>query len=130
MPKRKSIANFNRFQLWSFFYQTLININFNKKKSKKYTNTFFHSITSPAKLNSTKHECFWRRSNKLKPFWNSVNEPVPVLESLSSALLSSEYEFALARSLAMPECPVVPFFGAFLRELREVIAFESKVNRF
>lgn len=68
------------------------------------------------------------RSNKLKPFWHSINDPVPVLENLSSALLSAEYEFTLARALAMPECPVVPFFGAFLRELREVIASESKVN--
>lgn len=50
------------------------------------------------------------------------------MEYLSSALLSSEYERALARALAMPECPVVPFFGAFLRELREVIACETKVN--
>ncbi|CAK9829884.1 1-phosphatidylinositol 4,5-bisphosphate phosphodiesterase epsilon-1 [Anthophora retusa] len=66
------------------------------------------------------------KSNKLKPFWQSVNEPVPVLESLSSALLPPEYEFALARALAMPECPVVPFFGAILRELREVIASEAK----
>ncbi|XP_074103841.1 1-phosphatidylinositol 4,5-bisphosphate phosphodiesterase epsilon-1 isoform X1 [Cotesia typhae] len=66
------------------------------------------------------------KSNKLKPFWQSVNEPLPVLEYLSSALLSSEYERALARALAMPECPVVPFFGAFLRELREVI---SSVNK-
>ncbi|KAG7213017.1 hypothetical protein KM043_002353 [Ampulex compressa] len=66
------------------------------------------------------------KSNKLKPFWHSVNEPIPVLEYLSSALLSSEYEQALARALAMPECPVVPFFGAFLRELREVIASETK----
>ncbi|XP_034937622.1 1-phosphatidylinositol 4,5-bisphosphate phosphodiesterase epsilon-1-like [Chelonus insularis] len=60
------------------------------------------------------------KSNKLKPFWQSVNEP-PVLEYLSSALLSSEYERALARALAMPECPVIPFFGTFLRELREAI---------
>ncbi|KZC15118.1 1-phosphatidylinositol 4,5-bisphosphate phosphodiesterase epsilon-1 [Dufourea novaeangliae] len=66
------------------------------------------------------------KSSKLKPFWHTVSEPIPVLESLSSALLSAEYEFALARALAMPECPVVPFFGAFLRELREVIATESK----
>ncbi|XP_015590026.1 1-phosphatidylinositol 4,5-bisphosphate phosphodiesterase epsilon-1 isoform X2 [Cephus cinctus] len=66
------------------------------------------------------------KSNKLKPFWQSVNEPLPVLEYLSSALLSSEYERALARALAMPECPVVPFFGAFLRELREAIASASK----
>ncbi|XP_076629671.1 1-phosphatidylinositol 4,5-bisphosphate phosphodiesterase epsilon-1 isoform X2 [Colletes latitarsis] len=66
------------------------------------------------------------KSNKLKPFWHSVNDPIPVLENLSSALLSPEYDLALARALAMPECPVIPFFGAFLRELREVIASESK----
>ncbi|XP_028982288.1 1-phosphatidylinositol 4,5-bisphosphate phosphodiesterase epsilon-1 [Diachasma alloeum] len=66
------------------------------------------------------------KSNKLKPFWQSINEPLPVLEYLSSALLSSEYERALSRALAMPECPVVPFFGAFLRELREVIASVAK----
>lgn len=72
--------------------------------------------------------CLRCRSNKLKPFWHGVNERIPVMEYLSSALLSSEYERALARALAMPECPVVPFFGAFLRELREVIACEMKVN--
>ncbi|XP_043491722.1 1-phosphatidylinositol 4,5-bisphosphate phosphodiesterase epsilon-1-like isoform X2 [Polistes fuscatus] len=66
------------------------------------------------------------KSNKLKPFYPSVSEPIPVLEYLASALLSSEYEHALARALAMPECPVVPFFGAFLRELREVNANEYK----
>ncbi|XP_066603951.1 1-phosphatidylinositol 4,5-bisphosphate phosphodiesterase epsilon-1-like isoform X2 [Prorops nasuta] len=68
------------------------------------------------------------KSNKLKPFWQSVSEPIPVLEHLSSALLSSDYERALARALAMPECSVVPFFGAFLRELREVIASETKYS--
>ncbi|KAK0163915.1 hypothetical protein PV328_002600 [Microctonus aethiopoides] len=66
------------------------------------------------------------KSPKLKPFWQSVNEPLPVLEYLSSALLSSEYERALSRALAMPECPVVPFFGAFLRELREVLTSITK----
>ncbi|XP_043265479.1 1-phosphatidylinositol 4,5-bisphosphate phosphodiesterase epsilon-1-like isoform X2 [Colletes gigas] len=66
------------------------------------------------------------KSNKLKPFWHSVNDSIPVLENLSSALLSPQYDLALARALAMPECPVIPFFGAFLRELREVIASESK----
>lgn len=113
------LSNFNRYH----------SISRKKKNTQINDNPIFHP--NHFKSNSTKHDQrFWRRSNKLKPFWNSVNEPVPVLESLSSALLSSEYEFALARSLAMPECPVVPFFGAFLRELREVIAFESKVNRF
>ncbi|XP_076173797.1 1-phosphatidylinositol 4,5-bisphosphate phosphodiesterase epsilon-1 isoform X3 [Ptiloglossa arizonensis] len=66
------------------------------------------------------------KCSKLKPFWHSVNEPTPILENLSSALLSPEYDFALARALAMPECPVIPFFGAFLRELREVISSETK----
>ncbi|KAL1122754.1 hypothetical protein AAG570_003081, partial [Ranatra chinensis] len=64
------------------------------------------------------------KSNKLKPFWLSITEkePVPVLEFLSTALLSVEYERALSRALGMPECRVVPFFGAFLRDLREILA--------
>lgn len=63
------------------------------------------------------------RSDKLKPFWLSIaeKESLPVLEFLSAALLSAEYERALHRALAMPECKVVPFFGAFLRELREIV---------
>lgn len=36
--------------------------------------------------------------------------------------MSAEYDRALSRALAMPECPVVPFFGAFLRELREILS--------
>lgn len=47
---------------------------------------------------------------------------MPLLDFLSAALLSAEYERALGRALAMPECHVVPFFGAFLRELREILA--------
>ena len=64
------------------------------------------------------------RSNKLKPFWLSITEKeaLPILDFLSAALLSAEYERALGRALAMPECHVVPFFGAFLRELREILA--------
>ncbi|XP_060525896.1 1-phosphatidylinositol 4,5-bisphosphate phosphodiesterase epsilon-1-like isoform X2 [Cylas formicarius] len=64
------------------------------------------------------------KSNKLKPFWLSITEKdtLPVLNFLSAALLSVEYERALSRALAMAECPVVPFFGAFLRELREILA--------
>ncbi|CAG9861173.1 unnamed protein product [Phyllotreta striolata] len=64
------------------------------------------------------------KSNKLKPFWLSITEKetLPVLDFLSAALLSAEYDRALSRALAMPECPVVPFFGAFLRELREILA--------
>lgn len=64
------------------------------------------------------------RSNKLKPFWLSITEKetLPVLDFLSAALLSAEYDRALSRALAMAECPVVPFFGAFLRELREILS--------
>ncbi|KAJ8673907.1 hypothetical protein QAD02_005169, partial [Eretmocerus hayati] len=67
-----------------------------------------------------------RSNHKLKPFWQSVNDKIPVLEYISSALLSSDYEHALARALAMPECHVVPFFGAIIRELREVVLHASK----
>ncbi|KAF7286706.1 hypothetical protein GWI33_004332 [Rhynchophorus ferrugineus] len=64
------------------------------------------------------------KSNKLKPFWLSITEKdtLPILNFLSAALLSAEYERALSRALSMAECPVVPFFGAFLRELREILA--------
>ncbi|XP_053623157.1 1-phosphatidylinositol 4,5-bisphosphate phosphodiesterase epsilon-1-like isoform X2 [Plodia interpunctella] len=63
------------------------------------------------------------KSNKLKAFWFSISdEPIPVLDFLSAALLSAEYERALGRALAMPECRLIPFFGAFLRELREILA--------
>ncbi|XP_024084473.1 1-phosphatidylinositol 4,5-bisphosphate phosphodiesterase epsilon-1-like isoform X1 [Cimex lectularius] len=64
------------------------------------------------------------KSNKLKPFWLSITEkePVPTLDFLSAALLSVEYERALNRALAMPECRVVPFFGSFLRDLRDILS--------
>lgn len=88
---------------------------------------YCHTVTQNLTANEMCIYIF--RSNKLKPFWHIVNETIPVLEYLSTALLSSEYERALARALAMPECPVVPFFGAFLRELREIIATDTKVNR-
>lgn len=67
---------------------------------------------------------FIDRSNKLKPFWLSITEKetLPVLDFLSAALLSAEYDRALSRALGMAECPVVPFFGAFLRELREILS--------
>ncbi|XP_072943181.1 1-phosphatidylinositol 4,5-bisphosphate phosphodiesterase epsilon-1-like [Epargyreus clarus] len=62
------------------------------------------------------------KSNKLKSFWFSISdEPLPTLDFLSAALLSAEYERALGRALAMPECRLIPFFGAFLRELREIL---------
>ncbi|CAG9818280.1 unnamed protein product [Phaedon cochleariae] len=67
------------------------------------------------------------KSNKLKPFWLSITEKetLPVLDFLSAALLSAEYDRALSRALSMTECPVVPFFGAFLRELREILAAQE-----
>ncbi|ENN78053.1 hypothetical protein YQE_05489, partial [Dendroctonus ponderosae] len=63
-------------------------------------------------------------SNKLKPFWLSITEKdtLPILNFLNAALYSVEYDRALSRALAMAECPVVPFFGAFLHELREILA--------
>lgn len=33
-----------------------------------------------------------------------------------------EYDRALSRALTMPDCRVVPFFGAFLRDLRDILA--------
>ncbi|XP_014219274.1 1-phosphatidylinositol 4,5-bisphosphate phosphodiesterase epsilon-1-like isoform X2 [Copidosoma floridanum] len=69
---------------------------------------------------------FDTQSHGLKPHWHSICDKVPVLDWLSSALVSSEYEIALERALAMPECPVVPFFGVFLRELREIYSNTSK----
>ncbi|XP_013163517.1 PREDICTED: 1-phosphatidylinositol 4,5-bisphosphate phosphodiesterase epsilon-1-like [Papilio xuthus] len=63
------------------------------------------------------------KSKKLKAFWFTVSdEPLPVLDFLSAALLSAEYERALGRALAMSECRLIPFFGAFLRKLREILA--------
>lgn len=72
---------------------------------------------------------FFHRSNKLKTFYQSVSDTIPILENLSAALLHSEYENALERALALSTCPVVPFFGAFLRELRDVVALNSKVRK-
>ncbi|KAK4881726.1 hypothetical protein RN001_005045, partial [Aquatica leii] len=70
------------------------------------------------------------KSNKLKPFWLSITEKetLPILDFLSAALLSAEYDRALSRALSMAECPVVPFFGAFLRELREILAAQPTMH--
>lgn len=50
-----------------------------------------------------------------------------MLKFLSAALMSAEYDRALSRALAMTECRVVPFFGAFLRELRDILASASSL---
>lgn len=78
-------------------------------------------------LQCSEEKYFCSRSNKLKPFWLSITEKetLPILDFLSAALLSAEYDRALSRALAMAECPVVPFFGAFLRELREILSAPS-----
>lgn len=49
-----------------------------------------------------------------------------MLDFLSAALLSAEYDRALSRALGMAECPVIPFFGAFLKELREIVQSSNK----
>jgi len=38
-----------------------------------------------------------------------------------------EYETALERTLRIPTCPVVPFFGAYLKELRSTLNTASLV---
>lgn len=73
-----------------------------------------------------------RRSDKLKPFWLSLeNEHLPTLDFLTHALLGGaglgetppgvHYQEALHRALKMPQCPVVPFFGAFLQDLSRIL---------
>ena len=103
---------------------------------------------------SLSSDCVLCRSNKLKPFWLSLHEKedvVPTLDVLTSALLGDkerldgekseaggtgesalgwsapEYEAALGRALKIPTCPVVPFFGAYLKELRGVLETPSLV---
>jgi phosphatidylinositol phospholipase C epsilon len=60
------------------------------------------------------------------------DEDLSTLHFLSAALLSrqmtNEYKEALSRSLDIPECRVVPFFGGFLRDLRALfIALPSVI---
>ncbi|KAJ9590342.1 hypothetical protein L9F63_027819, partial [Diploptera punctata] len=68
------------------------------------------------------------KSNKLKPFWLSITEKeaLPILDFLSAALLSAEYERALGRALAMPECHVVPFLEHFCENCARFLAANSK----
>lgn len=49
-------------------------------------------------------------------------EKVPLFYYLTDALLStSQYDTILQKALAMPDCPVVPFFGSFMREIRKIM---------
>ncbi|XKL64543.1 hypothetical protein PGB90_004629 [Kerria lacca] len=61
------------------------------------------------------------KSIKLKPFWLSLAEKesqgVPLLDWLVKVLQSSRYEEALTTALQIPQCPVIPFFGSFIKEL-------------
>ncbi|CAG7724464.1 unnamed protein product [Allacma fusca] len=91
------------------------------------------------------------KSSKLKPFWLSLHEKehvVPTLDVLTKALLGEkvrmdgekadagendfqwsapEYDSALQRALKIPTCLVVPFFGAYLKELRVILSTPSLV---
>ncbi|XP_050438662.1 uncharacterized protein LOC126844474 isoform X2 [Adelges cooleyi] len=64
------------------------------------------------------------RSEKVRSFMQTVmeKEKVPFLDFLNETMLfPARYEGALKRALAMADCPVVPFFGTFLREIRQVM---------
>lgn len=64
------------------------------------------------------------RSEKIRPFMQTVleKEKVPLFHYLTDGLLSDpQYETVLQRALAMPDCPVVPFFGSFMREIRKIM---------
>ncbi|GBM57044.1 1-phosphatidylinositol 4,5-bisphosphate phosphodiesterase epsilon-1, partial [Araneus ventricosus] len=66
-------------------------------------------------------------SEKLKPFWLSLPEKdnIPCLEMLTNALLtpklSPEYCSAVERALSSPHSRVIPFFGTFLREIKDIL---------
>lgn len=49
-------------------------------------------------------------------------EKVPLLQYLTDSLLSNtKYENTVSKALAMPDCPVVPFFGSFMRDIRKIM---------
>ncbi|CAL1293730.1 unnamed protein product [Larinioides sclopetarius] len=67
------------------------------------------------------------KSEKLKPFWLSLPEKdnIPCLEMLTNALLtpklSPEYCSAVEKALSSPHSRVIPFFGTFLREIKDIL---------
>ncbi|KAG8182202.1 hypothetical protein JTE90_004139 [Oedothorax gibbosus] len=67
------------------------------------------------------------KSEKLKPFWLSLPERdhIACLDMLGAALLSPrlspEYCGAVEKALSSPRARVLPFFGTFLRELKDVL---------
>lgn len=49
-------------------------------------------------------------------------EKVTLFYFLTDALMSAQqYENILEKAMAMPDCPVVPFFGSFMREIRNIM---------
>ena len=71
----------------------------------------------------------FNRSEKLKPFWLSIEQKdeEPFLrKKLSQILLtleepSEEYRTAVIRALDIPHSKTIPFFGAFLRDLKTIL---------
>jgi len=64
------------------------------------------------------------RSEKIKPFVQTVleKENVPLFHYLTDAMMStSQYESTVKKALAIPDCPVVPFFGYFMRDIRKIM---------
>ncbi|GIY69208.1 hypothetical protein CDAR_370871 [Caerostris darwini] len=67
------------------------------------------------------------KSEKLKPFWLSLPEKdnISCLEMLTNALLtpklSMEYCSAIEKALSSPRSRVIPFFGTFLREIKDIL---------
>ncbi|KAF2345252.1 Ras guanine-nucleotide exchange factors catalytic domain [Trinorchestia longiramus] len=90
-----------------------------------------HECWNLGNFNSAMEILMGLKSDKLKPFWLSLeNEHLPTLDFLTVALLGLDpnssspgphYLAALDRALKMQQCPVVPFFGAFLQQLNKIL---------
>lgn len=65
------------------------------------------------------------RSEKIRSFMQTVleKEKVPLYNYLTEALLSTSvaYGETIQRAMAIPDCPVVPFFGSFMLEIRKIM---------
>lgn len=107
-----------------FPYTHFIEIGFKARYYKSISYTIHMEISTHAWILS--HENIDSvRSDKLKPFWLSmVDEDLSTFNWLCGALMSreltDEYREAVSRSLDIPDCKVVPFFGGFLRDLRSL----------
>lgn len=107
-----------------FTYTNFIEIVFKARFYKSISYTIHMEISTHAWIFS--HQNIGSvRSDKLKPFWLSmVDEDLSTFNWLCGALMSreltDEYREAVSRSLDIPDCKVVPFFGGFLRDLRSL----------